>query len=285
MIQRKSPLEASDAPRRAMHRRCPDRCQHQHPVTLAVLRCIIHAPLVDERDNAVDWDCVLQACTRCVTTPATGDSSVLEPDRANSLTDSHNDSPTPQIGKARHDRCCCRASSRLLGSSRRPRQRKKPTFSRWALPLLGSNQDSPDPESSAGATFPDNLFGNRPLSKHRRPLPCRGLPADARRNYGRLGARYFRRKLRRSASKVGRRPTCGDHLRLGACRRGAGRVQPVRRGHRECGATRGPGLPFVHHAGETLHLAGRGTLLPLTPANDRHPALRVLREQVAALGG
>ena len=45
--------------------------------------------------------------------------------RSNSLTDSHTNSHTPQIGKARHDLSHCRAS----------------------LPLLGSNQDSPDPES------------------------------------------------------------------------------------------------------------------------------------------
>jgi hypothetical protein len=58
----------------------------------------------------------------------------------------------------------------------------------FELPLLGSNQDSPDPESSGRGNLSGQLVGNRPLSEHRYPLPGRSLPAHARRNYGKTTA-------------------------------------------------------------------------------------------------
>jgi hypothetical protein len=67
-------------------------------------------------------------------------------------------------------------------------QRKSPAFSRWALPLLGSNQDSPDPESSRSARHFRQPVGIQPLSEHRCPDSCRSLPAHARRNYGKTSA-------------------------------------------------------------------------------------------------
>jgi hypothetical protein len=59
---------------------------------------------------------------------------------------------------------------------------------RFGLPLLGSNQDSPDLESSRPGRPFGQLVGNRPLPEHRCPLPCRSLPAHARRNYGKTTA-------------------------------------------------------------------------------------------------
>jgi hypothetical protein len=59
---------------------------------------------------------------------------------------------------------------------------------RFQLPLLGSNQDSPDPESSGRGNLSGQLVGNRPLPEHRCPLPCRSLPGSARRNYGKTTA-------------------------------------------------------------------------------------------------
>jgi hypothetical protein len=60
-----------------------------------------------------------------------------------------------------------------------------PTFPTASeLPLLGSNQDSPDPESSGRGSLSGQLVGIRPLSEHRCPLPRRRLPGFARRNYG-----------------------------------------------------------------------------------------------------
>jgi hypothetical protein len=61
-----------------------------------------------------------------------------------------------------------------------------PSAAVW--PLLGSNQDSPDPESSRPGRDFGQLVGNRPLSEHRCPLPCRSLPGFARRNYGKTTA-------------------------------------------------------------------------------------------------
>jgi hypothetical protein len=61
-----------------------------------------------------------------------------------------------------------------------------PTASK--LPLLGSNQDSPDLESSRPGRHFGQPVGNRPLSEHRCPLPGRSLPAPARRNYGKTAA-------------------------------------------------------------------------------------------------
>jgi hypothetical protein len=75
-------------------------------------------------------------------------------------------SHTPHIGEARQRLSRCRAS----------------------LPLLGSNQDSPDPESPGRGRHFGQLVGNRPLSEHRCPLPGRSLPAHARRNYGKTTA-------------------------------------------------------------------------------------------------
>jgi hypothetical protein len=56
------------------------------------------------------------------------------------------------------------------------------------LPLLGSNQDSPDPESSRPGKHCGQPVGIRPLPEHRCPLSCRSLPARARRNYGKTTA-------------------------------------------------------------------------------------------------
>jgi hypothetical protein len=58
----------------------------------------------------------------------------------------------------------------------------------FQLPLLGSNQDSPDPESSRPGRHFRQFVGKRPLSEHRCPLPGRSLPARARRNYGKTTA-------------------------------------------------------------------------------------------------
>jgi hypothetical protein len=77
----------------------------------------------------------------------------------------------------------------LLGSEPSGRARKKgPGISPRALPRLGSNQDSPDPESCRPGRFFRQPVGNRPLSEHRCPLPGRSLPAYARRNYGKTTA-------------------------------------------------------------------------------------------------
>ena len=56
------------------------------------------------------------------------------------------------------------------------------------LLLLGSNQDSPDPESAGLGRLFGQRVGKQPLSEHRCPLPGRSLPARARRNYGKTTA-------------------------------------------------------------------------------------------------
>jgi len=56
------------------------------------------------------------------------------------------------------------------------------------LPLLGSNQDSPDPESSRPGRHFGQPAGIRPLSEHRCPYSCHRLPGFARRNYGKTTA-------------------------------------------------------------------------------------------------
>jgi hypothetical protein len=61
-------------------------------------------------------------------------------------------------------------------------QNKGPEISlRASLPLLGSNQDSPDPESSRPGRHFGQPVGKRPLSEHRCPLPalvCPLLPGE-----------------------------------------------------------------------------------------------------------
>ena len=71
-------------------------------------------------------------------------------------------------------------------------QRKSPVWLHRALPLLGSNQDSPDPEFSRPGRHFRQLAGIWPLSEHRCPLPCRSLPAYARRNYGKTTVEKLR---------------------------------------------------------------------------------------------
>jgi len=56
------------------------------------------------------------------------------------------------------------------------------------LPLLGSNQDSPDPESAGLGRHYRQPVGIRPLPEHRCPLPGHSLPDYARRNYGKTTA-------------------------------------------------------------------------------------------------
>jgi hypothetical protein len=54
----------------------------------------------------------------------------------------------------------------------------------FQLPLLGSNQDSPDSESVLRGSGSGQVARKRSLTEHRCPDSCRSLPARARRNYG-----------------------------------------------------------------------------------------------------
>jgi hypothetical protein len=76
-------------------------------------------------------------------------------------------------------------SSWARAEGRQPK--KMPRVSPWALSLLGSNQDSPDPESSCLAGIFDNLLGigHFPSIGARFPaIVCPLMPEKLRQNYG-----------------------------------------------------------------------------------------------------
>src|SRR3954451_4390543 len=88
-----------------------------------------------------------------------------------SLTDSHSDSHTPQIGEgATRDNPSIALRVALPGSDREAAKplkdettQKTAALSAAVLPLLGSNQDSPDPESGVLPVTPRGSFNFFPM--------------------------------------------------------------------------------------------------------------------------
>jgi hypothetical protein len=60
---------------------------------------------------------------------------------------------------------------------------------RASWPRLGSNQDSPDPESVRRGSGSGQVARKRSLTEHRCSLPCPKIPGSARRNCSRPSGR------------------------------------------------------------------------------------------------
>src|SRR2546428_13965507 len=73
--------------------------------------------------------------------------------------------------------------------------------SRVALPLLGSNQDSPDPEPSRAGLFGGHHVRKWLPAKHRRPQGWGAMPSHARRNACLNACREFWSTLQKSSQE------------------------------------------------------------------------------------
>ncbi|MDF3052925.1 MAG: hypothetical protein K0S19_1030, partial [Geminicoccaceae bacterium] len=143
------------------------------------------------------------------------------------------------------------------------------------LPLLGSNQDSPDPESYRLGRHFGQLVGKRPLPEHRCPPPGRSLPALARRNYGKTTAPSAVATICRCSPGWPVIPQLG--LR-GTCNLALPSRRPGRAHHRldhHVGAQRQPIAERVVLAGETRPSCKFG--FRIGPSFDEHHSVPVSR--------